>query len=477
MSVRRSLVWTYGAQAASFFITFASTVVVARLVTPRDFGIFAMAGAVTTIINVFMQFGLARYVMREEELTRDLLRSLFTVNVLMTLLYVGSILIGAAAAGRLFGSEEVARFLFVFALFPLFAMMEFMPAALCAREMRFGVISAISVVRAVVLAASTIGFALLGFAYMSFAWAQVLTYAATAIAFNCVLWRPDVWKLRFAGIRAIMGFGVQMIGVSGIAQLNTRAGEMTLGSLLGLNSLGLYSRASGLPATLHASIFGAGSNVVYSKLSSEARGGGTFHDTYLRFMRLLLGLLWPMMLGIAILAQPIILILYGEKWQAAATPLSLLMIAAAITVAIGMTTEIFILRHQSARQFRIELARAIFGYAAFAAGAAMNLTLAAAARVIEAMFAFQLYRKPMIELLGAEKSSLQRLYVEGVSLTLAAVAPALLLMLWTGWSPATPLPLIAAAILLGVVGWAVLLVRFRHPLFEECARLAGRGGD
>lgn len=55
MSVRRSLAWTYLAQALNFFVTFGSTVVVARLVSPRDFGIYAMATAVTTIINVFMQ--------------------------------------------------------------------------------------------------------------------------------------------------------------------------------------------------------------------------------------------------------------------------------------------------------------------------------------------------------------------------------------------------------------------------------------
>ena len=471
MSVRRSLVWAYSGQAISFLITFSSTLVVARLVTPRDFGIFAMAVAVTTVINVFMQLGLAKYVMREADLSRDLLRSLFTVNVLMSLLYCGAILVGAAAAGRLFGSDEVGRFLLVFALFPLFAMMEFMPSALCARDMRFGIISALAVVRAVVLASSTIALAMLGFTYMSFAWAQVLTFAVTAIAFNIAVWRPDVWKLRFAGIRAIVHFGFQMIGISGITQLNTRAGEMTLGSLLGLASLGLYTRASSLPATLYSNAYGAGSSVFFSRLSSEMRETGAFHETYLRFMRLLLGILWPMMIGIAVLAQPIISILYGEKWQAAATPLALLTIAAAITVAIGTTAEIFIIRHQTKRQLRIEIVRAAFGYSAFAAGAMVSLTLAAAAKMAEAVFAFLLYRKPMLELIGAPEGDLRRVYLEGLLLTLAAVLPALLLMAWWDWSPVTPLLQIAPAILLGVFGWVILLIVLRHPIYQECARL------
>jgi O-antigen/teichoic acid export membrane protein len=262
-----------------------------------------------------------------------------------------------------------------------------------------------------------------------------------------------------------------MIGIGGINQLNTRAGEMTLGSLLGLNSLGLYTRASSLPMQLYNNIFGVGGSVVFSRLSSDLRDKGEIHETYLRFMRLLLGLLWPMMIGIAILAQPVIAVLYGAKWQAAATPLTLLTIAAAITVAIGMTGDIFVLRHQTSRQVRIEIVRALFGYAAFAAGAMVSLTLAAAAKVLEAVFAFLLYRKPMIELVGGPAGALRGIYLEALLVTLVAVLPAFLVMTWFGWSPDTPLPHLGIAIGAGVIGWALLLVKRQHPLYLEVARL------
>lgn len=471
MSLRTSLAWTYVAQATSFVVTFSSTIVVARIVSPRDFGIFAMAAAVTTVINVLMQFGLAKYLMREAELTRELLRTLFTVNVIMSLVYVGSILLGSVAAVHFFKSEEVGHFLLVFALFPLFAMMEFIPAALCARDMRFGTIAIMSVLRASMLALVTIVLAWLGFAYMSFAWAQIAAWVVTSVGFNIAVWRPDVWRLRFVGFRSILQFGTQMIGISGITQLNTRLSEMTLGSVLGLGQLGLYSRAASLPQTLYGNVFGAGSNVVFSRMSTELRERGEFHETYLRFLRLLLGLLWPAMIGIAVLAQPVIYTLYGAKWQAAATPLSLLMIAAAITVAIGMTAEIFILRHRTNQQVKIEAVRAVVGYLAFAAGALVSLTLAAAAKVAEALIALLLYRKPMNELVGGPPGALRRAHAEGLLLTAVAVGPALLLMIWSNFSPTTPTVLIAPAILIGVVGWGILLRIMQHPLYTEALRV------
>lgn len=471
MSVRRSLAWTYSAQGLSFLISFSSTIVVARLVTPRDFGIFAMAGAVAIVINVLMQFGLAKYITREAEIGLEKLRAVFTVNVFMSLLYCGSLLIGALVARHMIGSDEVADFLLVFAIFPLFAMMEFIPAALSARDMKFGLIAVATVTRAVVVAGTTVALALLGYAYMSFAWAQVVTSLATALIFNVAVWRPEVWRLRFRGLRSIAQFGAQMIGISGINQFNVRGGEMALGSLLGLTSLGFYSRASSLPQTIYQNVLGPGSNVIFSKLAADLRETGAIHDTYVRFMRLLLALMWPMLLGIAVLAQPVIFVLYGSQWQEAAVPLALLAIATAATAALGLTGEVFILRGETGRQIRIEAIRAALGISIFIGGAMISLTMAAAARIAEALLAFLLYRRSLLRLVGGPRGPLRMIYLEAVLAAGLAIAPSFALMVWWSWSPNTPIAQIALAVLLGIAAWALFLVWRRHPLYLEVVNL------
>jgi len=470
MSVRRSLAWTYSAQGINFLIAFGSSVVVARLVSPRDFGIFAMAGAVTTILNLLMQFGLAKYIMREREVDRDLLRSLFTVNSVLTLAYVLTILGGAMFAFHIARSIEVGRFLTVFALYPAFSMFEFIPAALCAREMRFGPISLISVLRAFTLAASTIVLALLGWSYMSFAWAAVFAAVATAIAYNAICWRPDVWWPRLAGFRSILRFGAEMVGIGGFNQLATRAGEMALGSIMGLATLGLYARAASLPSQLYSNIYGIGSGVIFSRLSQNLRDAGSFHETYTRFMRIILGLLWPATFGLAILARPLVLLLYGPQWVSAADPLSLLMLAVAVTLAVGMTSEIFVLRHETGRQVGIEAIRSCVGLALFVAAAFVSLTAVAAAKLLEAIFAFLIYRRPMSRLIDAPEGELESLYRESLLLGSVAALPVLVVMLATGWSATTPWSWIVAAVFCGVCLWGALLFRRRHPLAAELVR-------
>jgi O-antigen/teichoic acid export membrane protein len=473
MSLRLSLTWTYLATGLNFVIAFGSAVVVARLVSPRDFGIFGMAIAITTVINVFMSFGLAKYIMREEKADRDLLRSLFTVNAALTAVYIAAILLGAACAFKVSDSPEVGRFLLVFCLFPAIGMFEFIPSALNARNARFGLISAISILRAVVLTATTIGLAVLGYAYMSFAWGTVIASFATTVASNAVCWRPDVWKPRLAGFRTILRFGADMVGISGFNQLSARFGEMALGSLLGLATLGLYTRASSLPTQLYANIYGAGSNVIFSRLSREVRETGSFHESYGRFMRLILGLLWPAMTGCAVLAQPLVHLLYGAKWQEAALPLALLMLAAAVTLAIGMSAEVFVLRHETRRQLKIESFRSVAGFLLFVGGAMISLPVAAAAKLVEAVVAFVLYRQPMDRLVAGPAGQLNSVYLESLLLSAAATFPSLILMAWSDWSPTTPIALVLAAVLAGSLCWAAFLIWKRHPIASEAIR-AGR---
>jgi O-antigen/teichoic acid export membrane protein len=177
-----------------------------------------------------------------------------------------------------------------------------------------------------------------------------------------------------------------------------------------------------------------------------------------------------MMFGLAILAQPVIHLLYGPKWQATANLLSLLTCASAILVAVGMSNEVFILRRETKRQLKIESLRSILGIGLFVCGAMISLTMAAAAKVAEALIAFVLYYKPMVRLVGAPGGALPRVYVESAIVTLPAILPALALMLYTDWSPKTPVLLGIGAILAGIVGWSLTLLWRNHPIAAEVLR-------
>jgi O-antigen/teichoic acid export membrane protein len=474
MSVRRSMGWSFSAQFLNFIVAFSCSILIARLITPREFGIYAMGGAITGLVSIVFNTGLAAYIVREPEVDTLKLRSVFTVNFLITVLMSVSFFTAGLTATHLFDSPDVGDFMLVYSFVPLISSFEFVLFALCQREMKFNIIALMSILRTVTLYGATIIFALDGFRHMSFAWASIVSTTVATVAFQFVHWAPAVWLPRFAGFKQILRFGMQMISISGFHQLGTRAGDMVLGSWLGLATLGLYARASGLSHQIYGNIYGASASVLFTKLAADLRDKGTFHEAYLRALRLILAVIWPMMGGLAILSYPVIYHLYGAQWVAAALPLTLLLIAHIISLGIAMAWEVFVLRGETSRQVKIESIRSISGLVLFSIGCLFSLSAAAAAKIAESVLAYLLYRPHMDRLVGSTRGELDRIYSEALLLTGAAVVPSFLLMLWFRWSPTTPLPLIVAAVSVGIALWVYLIFARQHALVEELRRAADK---
>jgi O-antigen/teichoic acid export membrane protein len=471
MTVRRSLAWSYSGQALNLLIGFGSSVVIARLVTPFEFGIFAFAAALTGLLGLLFSLGLANYIVREETIDTPIIRSVFTVSAAFSFAFFTLLLLSGVAAIRLFDSFQVGEFLVVFAFTPLIQLFEFVPQALATREMRFGTISAITVVRVAVSAALTITLASLGFGHMSFAWAGIAAVSSSTLIYNLIFWNQTVFRPRFVGFRAILAFGFQMASISGLATINTRLGEMILGWWLGLQALGLYSRAGNLAGHIYSTGYGAAVSVFFVKMAADLRQTGEFHQTLYRALSSLLVVLWPVMLGIAVLSGPIVQTLYGARWLGAALPLSFLMVAQFIILGMAMHGQAFILRKETALQTRLETFRAASGLLLFCLGALISLPAAAAARMAETVIAYFLYRPYLNRVIGGDRGKLEGLYLESLAISVIAVLPCFALMAWTGFSPSTNLLWVAVGLCLGILGWAAALIFIRHPLLEELQRL------
>lgn len=467
MSVRKSLAWSYGGQAFTFLVTFASSVIVARLLSPREMGVFAIAAATAAILSVLTQFSISAYLVREGELTKELIRSVYTVNgamsVLLSLLTLGA----AAFCALVLGQGDVGAVLALTAIGPLLGVFEFVPATLYAREMQYGILTRVNMVRAVIIAVTTVACAYGGMGSLSLAVGPLVAGVFSLTFYNWKRRRDVILRPTRRGLKPIVVFGFQIMSISGVAHITQHLSSVILGRMLGLTALGLYSRASSVAGLVYSNVYGLATGVIFTKLSNDLREKGTLYDTYLRSMKLITAALWPLMLGLAVLAKPAVHILYGDKWLPAALPLSVLMIWQFIALGFGMNWELFVLRRETATQTRYEAIRAAVGLAAFTAGCFFSITAAAAGRVADVVVGYFLYRPHIDRLAGTDPGELEGVLRESLALTAVAVAPALVLMLWSGWAADTPPLLIAGAVALGAGGWGAMLMARRHPLLIE----------
>lgn len=467
MSIRTSLAWSYGSQALTFVISFASSIILARLLSPQQMGVFAFALAISGILSIFTQMNMQSYLVREGQLDDGTVRSIYTVNALMSIALSGLIYAAAAVEAFWMKEHDIAAVLMIAGIGPLLGIFEFIPSSYYQREMNYGVLSRVGIARTLIGVAVTIGCAFAGLGALSPAIGPLVGGLFGVIFYNIRRRREAMFRPTLRGLRPAFVFGFQLMSISGVAQMMQRLSDISLGRLLGIAALGLYARASNLSMLVFANVYGQATGVVFVKMARDLRETGQLHDTFLLSIRMITAFIWPLVAGIAVLAGPLIYYLYGAKWLPAAPVLSVLMIGQFIAIGFGLNWEVFVLKRETARQTRFEIIRAAVGLTAFIIGCLYSITAAAAGRLSEAVLGYLLYRPHMDRLAGIAPGELERVYGESLMLAAVAVAPAAALMALHGWAHDTPASLIALAVVLGGAGWLATLAARGHPLFAE----------
>jgi O-antigen/teichoic acid export membrane protein len=471
MSVRRSVVWMLASQGGLLVLQFGGSMALARLLTPYEMGVYAVAAAIVGIITIIQAFGLTLLIVREAEISADLLATAFTINALLAAGLALAVVGLSEFGGALLREPGVRNVMLVLAPIPLIGIFELLPSAHLERAMQFRTLGVIGLLRSVASTGVTLALAFAGFSYMSIAWGA-MAGAVTSAAANMVAGHQYVsFPFGFTAWRRVLRFGVSQIAVQGVQVVAQKLSELLLGRLLGLSALGLYGRASSLNWLLWYNIHMLIGRVVMVDLARQRRLGHSLRDRYLRTLELLMGLLWPGYAGLAILAGPFIRVVYGSRWVAAAAPLAALSVSAMLLVSLAMTWEMFIVCNETGRQARFEFIRAAVGVVLFAGGCFVGLTAAAATRIVEALFAVALYRPHMERMTETRWADYAPRYRRNAIVTVAACGPAFALMMVYHWSSQAPLGLVVGAVAAGVGTWLVALRATGHPLSEEIAKV------
>ncbi|SOB81102.1 Membrane protein involved in the export of O-antigen and teichoic acid [Sphingomonas guangdongensis] len=476
--VRKALFWSFSGNGATMLVTFAGSIVIARLLSPREMGVYAVAMATIGIIQLFAAFGVGSYVIREIELTSRKLDAAFTINLVLSIALAIAIFLLGRFGAFLLSEPTVASVLQLLAINPILGALSFRSSVMLQRAMLFRGTSIIGVLAMMITTGVTIIAALRGESSMSPAYGAVT--GALFGTLGTILIAREHWSMRLSLFewRKITAFGLRIMSIGGISQASARVMDIVVAHFLGLAALGLYSRALNLNNLIFGNIYAPMTRVVFAKLSEAQREGDRVADVFLRGLRMIIALIGPLVIGLAVLAKPAILLLYGERWMGAAIPLSLILVSHFITLSFAMNWELFLVRDELKVQTRLEISRSLFGVLTQVIGSLISLVAVAASSIVDAIFSLLLYSRHMPRLAQVEQSRMIGIYAEGTLLTAVAALPCFVLMMLTGWDSRTSLLPIAGTIAVGVVAWLLLLKQMKHPLMDEIellvSQLAGR---
>lgn len=317
------IAWTAGAKWATQIVTWASTIVVARLLTPDDYGLVGMAAVYLGLVALVSEFGIGSAVVTLNDLTEESIQQL---NGLSVIIGVSMFALSCAVAKPLaifFHSPQLVAVVLVLSTSFVVGSFRSVPNSLLQRGLKFRDIAAIDAAKAIFGAATAMSLAIYGLHY----WALVLAevggvFIATLLT---VIRRPKKFaRPRFATIETAVTFSRDVL-VSRVSWfVYSNSDFMVAGRVLGRASLGAYDFAWTLINLPVEKITGMITSVAPAIFASVQ------HDVVL-LKRYVLGLTegislvaFPFSVGAAMVSHDLIIGVFGEKWAAAIAPLRLL---------------------------------------------------------------------------------------------------------------------------------------------------------
>ena len=343
------------AQATQVLLQSISTVVLARLLTPTDFGLVAMVTAVTVIASGFADLGLTEATIQRKELTHQQVSTLFWINVAMglflTLLTAGM----APLLTRFYREPKLMGITLVASLSFLIGGLRGQHNALLKRQMRFKSVAIRDVTSYLLGVIVAVGLALRGAGY----WA-ILALPLTAnlsqmvMSWLMVRWRPGLPRLD-PGIRTMVGFGGNVAVSYVIFNWVRTADNILIGRYWGAGPLGLYSRAFNLLTLAVSQISAPTSSVAIPALSRIQDDAELFVRYYLKIMNLIVWIVGALFGFLFVAATPVIVLVLGAKWREAAPVFQILTISALGQVLLESTLWLLISQGRSARLLKLML--------------------------------------------------------------------------------------------------------------------------
>lgn len=322
-TARGALVSTCG-QATNFALRTVSMVILARLLTPADFGLVGMAAACTGFLTLVQDVGLSMATVQRTSITREQISTLFWVNFVVGGILAGLCAVVSPAVAAFYNEPRLFWVTLVFGMSFLFSGATAQHRAMLQRNMRFAALTAIDISALFISIVLGIATAVAGIGYWALVTMALSLPAATALG----VWVTDFWipgpPRRRVGVRSMLRYGgtVTLNGI--VVYIAYNVDKILLGRFWGAETLGIYGRAYQLinlpTANLNTSI----GSVAIPALSRLQNDPVRLRSYFLKGYGLFLAMVMPITMGCALFAEDIIRVFLGAKWGAAAPVFRLL---------------------------------------------------------------------------------------------------------------------------------------------------------
>ena len=316
------------AQIILFIVQISTLGFMARLISPTDFGVVAMAASITGFILIFKDLGLSMATVQKEEINEQQISNLFWINVIIGVILSLLVILISPFVASFFEEKAVQNILLISSLGLFIGALTIQHQALLRRQMRFLPLAIVDIISKVLGSIISIIIAFQLKNYWALVLLPIICSTLYLIGIYLVLpWKPKLYK-KNSDIKDLVNFGKNMT-IYGVINYFSRSGDnVIIGKFVGATGLGFYSRAYSLMMLPIGQLIAPLTGVMVPTLSRLQNQPEKFKEYYIQTLQLVAFLTLPLIATLGIMGKEVVLVVLGDNWIPAIKLYQILCLAA-----------------------------------------------------------------------------------------------------------------------------------------------------
>ena len=308
------MAWNFAGRISTHVVAFVVTIFLARLLSPEEFGVVAMAMFFIAVTQAFMDFGLTSALVQKKNPTEIQINTVFYINLILATVLMVLLISFSGLIGTFYNNVEVASIArFVSYLFIIYAL-NGVQRAILQKELKIKTLTLINLSGAFVQGVSGIALALNDFGAWSLVYSTFLGSAATTV----LLWYQSAWRpklmFKLSEIKDLFNFGYKMFLVRVLDSIYVRLDLLIIGRMFTPDILGLYNKAKSFNSMIVAYTSDSLSGVFFPVISHLQDDIARVKKVVEKSLEAIAFLVFGLTALLYLNAESLIVILFGEKW-------------------------------------------------------------------------------------------------------------------------------------------------------------------
>ena len=469
----RAATWAFLSGSGTKIVTLVGLTLLARLLAPAEFGLLAFAMTYIVYVDTIADLGSGTALIYWPDRRDDAAQVTFIINVAAGLFWCGLTFALAPFIADLFNAPQGTAIVRALSGTFFIKYLGNTHDALMRKDLRFHSAAVPEVSMALVKMGVSLVLAWRGFGAWSLVWGHLAGLVAwTVLLWVMIPWRPSLRVPRDL-FKPMLAYGRGIIFVNVLSSIQHQTDLLMISRWQGLTALGLYQLAGKIPEATVAMIYRVASDVLLPAFARVSAAGESTKRVYLAAARYVGAVTLPIACGLALLAQPFVLLFFGPKWVAAAPIVSALAVLSGIRALSAQPGDVLKATGRVGLMARLGFLRVVLIVIAVVIAARYSALAVAVSLVIVDGIATLLAFSVTSRAIGVSLSEVGKAFAPSFT---ASAGMGAVLVAWMRWGPVMPLlPGVMVAVALGgIVFVAILSMTDRQILGEARSVFARR---